>query len=145
MASFNTLYSVCPSGLCSSCRLTYCSNKTAPFEELTTPNTNVNTRAYVDPTYISDFPESVRCGRDNMAHAAATEILTVRPGDTIEAAHVRSGPEYKSWRDVMWDDCPEGRGSCIPPEIYPSVGFEPLNNPSDREMGFARCALLKLS
>lgn len=35
-------------------------NKTEPFEELTTPNTNVNTRLYNFPTFISDYPESVR-------------------------------------------------------------------------------------
>jgi hypothetical protein len=45
------------------------------------------------PTYTTDSLELVRCGRDNMAHGADTEVLTVRPGDTIEVAHSREEPE----------------------------------------------------
>ncbi|KAI8626161.1 glycosyl hydrolase family 61-domain-containing protein [Xylariaceae sp. FL1651] len=89
-------------------------NKTTPYYEDWTPNTNVNLRRYIDPTYASDRPESVRCGRGNMAHAADTEVLTVHAGDTIEVAHVREDPEY--WAaEVAWDNCPDGRGSCYQP------------------------------
>ncbi|KAI3325406.1 glycoside hydrolase [Xylariaceae sp. AK1471] len=86
-------------------------NKTAPYFEDWTPNQNYNSRAYIDPTYASDKPESIRCGRGNMDHAADTEVLTVRPGDTIEVAHVRDNPE--TWAGVVvWDNCPYERGSC---------------------------------
>jgi len=88
------------------------SNKTSPFEELYTPYTNVNTREWSFPTFLTDYTESIRCGRDHMAHAAATDILPVRPGDTIEVAHVRVGVE--DWTDEIWYNCPENRGSCAP-------------------------------
>ncbi|KAI1865416.1 uncharacterized protein JN550_008464 [Neoarthrinium moseri] len=87
-------------------------NKTAPFEEISTPNTNVNTRLFNDPTYATDIRASTRCGRDNMAHAADTEVLTIRAGDTVEFAHQRYEPA--AWTDAMWDNCPDGRGSCNP-------------------------------
>ncbi|KAI1740280.1 glycosyl hydrolase family 61-domain-containing protein [Xylaria scruposa] len=86
-------------------------NKTEHFEEEWTPNTNVNWRAYTDPTYATDYPESVRCGRDNMRHAADTEVLKVRGGDFIEVAHTRPGPE--NWSEVVWNNCPYERGSCM--------------------------------
>ncbi|KAI1848649.1 hypothetical protein JX266_005508 [Neoarthrinium moseri] len=92
--------------------LTPASNKTAPFEEISTPNTNVNTRLFNDPTYATDIRASTRCGRDNMAHAADTEVLTIRAGDTVEFAHQRYEPA--AWTDAMWDNCPDGRGSCNP-------------------------------
>ncbi|CAG9988149.1 unnamed protein product [Clonostachys byssicola] len=87
-------------------------NKTEPFEERSTPNTNNNERLYNFPTFVSDYPESVRCGRDNMAHAANTEVLRVKAGDTIEIAHTRISPS--DWADNQWYDCPNGRGSCDP-------------------------------
>ena len=85
---------------------------TAPYEEDWTPNQNWNTRNYIDPTYATDRAESTRCGRDNLAHAADTETLTVQAGDTIEFAQQRWEPW--NWRDDMFNNCPEGRGSCDP-------------------------------
>ncbi|KAK9771610.1 putative Glycoside hydrolase [Seiridium cardinale] len=87
-------------------------NKTTPFEETFTPDTNYNTRLYNDPTYATDIPDSVRCGRDNMAYAADTETLTVRAGDTIQFAHTRFEPY--AWTDAMWYNCTDRRGSCNP-------------------------------
>ncbi|KAI0134080.1 glycosyl hydrolase family 61-domain-containing protein [Xylariales sp. AK1849] len=87
-------------------------NKTTPYEEDTTPDTNVNTRDYNFPTYWTDRPESARCGRDNLAHAADTEVLTIRAGDTLEFAHQRYEPDQ--WTDDMWYNCTYGRGSCDP-------------------------------
>jgi hypothetical protein len=87
-------------------------NKTTPFEELWTPQTNVNTRLYNFPTYATDIPNSVRCGRDNMAYANATESINIRAGDTIEFAQQRHEPD--EWTDAMWYNCSDGRGSCDP-------------------------------
>lgn len=88
------------------------SNKTYPFTEPTTPNTNVNVRNFLDPTYPTDIPESVRCGRGTMIHGVETEVLDVFAGDTIEVAHQRNEPS--EWTDAMWYNCPDGRGSCDP-------------------------------
>lgn len=87
-------------------------NRTAPFTEAWTPNTNRNEREFLEPTYVSDYPESVRCGRDNMAHAASTETLKVNAGDTLTIAHQRYDPEH--WQDNQWYKCSDGRGSCAP-------------------------------
>lgn len=46
-----------------------------------------------------------------MAHAADTEVLRLRGGDTIEVAHTRSSPI--DWKRVVWDNCPYERGSCL--------------------------------
>ncbi|ETS73783.1 hypothetical protein PFICI_14729 [Pestalotiopsis fici W106-1] len=92
--------------------LRFIRNKTAPFTEPWTPNTNRNERIYNEPTYATDLAESTRCGRDNMAYAAATEVLSLRAGDTIEFAHTRFDPV--AWVDAMWYDCPNERGSCAP-------------------------------
>lgn len=45
-----------------------------------------------------------------MAHAADTEVLSIKAGDTIEVAHTRFGPDR--WEDEVFNDCPNGRGSC---------------------------------
>lgn len=45
-----------------------------------------------------------------MAWAKATETLTVKAGDTIEIAHQRLEPV--EWREEMWNNCPDGYGSC---------------------------------
>jgi hypothetical protein len=80
--------------------------------ELSTPFQTDNTRLYNFPTYSSDYPESVRCGRDHMAHAASTETLTIQAGDTLEFAWQRNEPEF--WTDDEWYNCTNGRGSCDP-------------------------------
>lgn len=89
-------------------------NRTAPFEELSTPDTNYNVRNWTWPTYASDIPNSVRCARDNMAHAHDTDILRVKAGDSIEFVAVGLEPlEYNiSLGLVRWDGCAEGRGAC---------------------------------
>lgn len=93
----------------------YIRNKTSPFNESNwsdDPYTYLSrTRRYVEPTYALDMPNSVRCGRDNMAHAAGTDTLTVRAGDTIEVGHVRTDPV--DWpTTTLWDNCPGNRGAC---------------------------------
>ncbi|PVH99558.1 lytic polysaccharide monooxygenase [Periconia macrospinosa] len=91
----------------------YIRNKTEPFTEPSTPEQTdpfQNIRMYNYPTYSTDTPNSVRCGRDNMAHAGATETLSVKAGDTVEVAHVRNEPAY--WRPELFYGCPEGRGTC---------------------------------
>jgi hypothetical protein len=89
-------------------------NKTAPFEEPDTPHNTNNTRGYHDPTFVTtDYPNSARCGRDNMAHAADTEVLKLKAGDTVEFVVTAAEPSY--WTnpaEVSWNDCPEGRGFC---------------------------------
>jgi hypothetical protein len=69
-------------------------------------------RYYTYPHFFIDNPESVRCGRDNMAHAPDTDVLTVQAGDTLEWAHQSYPP--REWTDEQFNDCPEGRGTCHP-------------------------------
>ncbi|KAI0805727.1 glycosyl hydrolase family 61-domain-containing protein [Xylaria sp. FL0064] len=103
----------------------YIRNKTTPFEERDSSNTNYHVRLYNAPSYaVRDWPESVRCGRDNMAHAADTDILTIRAGDTLEFTHQRSEPE---WPPEMWNNCPDGRGSCEYADWNPT-GIVDLNH-----------------
>jgi len=50
-----------------------------------------------------------------MDSAAATDVLKVKAGDTIEFIVVGGMVEPRYWdnRDlVQWDDCPDGRGAC---------------------------------
>ncbi|GAW19297.1 hypothetical protein ANO14919_087830 [Xylariales sp. No.14919] len=106
-------------------RLNRSRNKTSPYEERASPDTNNNVRLYNFPTYATtDRPESVRCGRDNMAHAADTDILTIRAGDKLEFAHQRSDPE---WPPELWNNCPYDRGSCIYADWNPT-GVMDLNH-----------------
>ena len=90
--------------------------------ELDSPDTNYDIRYYNGPTYaVTDYPDSVRCGRHNMAHATDTDILTVRAGDKLEFAHQRSEPE---WPPEMWNNCPDERGSCqYAPDWNPDVSI----------------------
>lgn len=69
-------------------------------------------RGYNYPSFITDYNESMRCGRDHMAHAAQTDILKVRAGDSIQFAHQRWEP--LEWKDSQWYNCPDDRGSCDP-------------------------------
>ncbi|KAI0534911.1 glycoside hydrolase [Xylaria digitata] len=90
--------------------LRYMRNKTTPYEEaVTTIDYPFTRRFYNDPTWPIDYPESVRCGRDNMAHAPTTEILTVRAGDRVAFAHHTYNPG--EWTAGQFD-CPDGRGTC---------------------------------
>ncbi|KAF2691079.1 lytic polysaccharide monooxygenase [Lentithecium fluviatile CBS 122367] len=89
----------------------YIRNKTAPFNETWFNQPGLGPyHGYNFPTEYVNLPESVRCGRDNMAHAADTEVLRVAAGDEIEFAHQRYEPE--EWTDDMFYGCPEGRGTC---------------------------------
>jgi hypothetical protein len=91
------------------------SNKTEPYTEPSTPGQSdpwQNIRQYHFPTYASDYPTSVRCGRDNMAHASSTETLKVKAGDKVEMAHQRFEPSQ--WEDNQWYGCPDNRGTCHP-------------------------------
>lgn len=92
------------------------SNRTAPFTEPSNPPGYVARRLYVDPTYPSDLPSSIRCGRDNLVHASGTEVLPVRAGDTLEFLSFPFSPQnwstYTEVPDVQWENCPDGRGGC---------------------------------
>ncbi|KAI0513300.1 glycosyl hydrolase family 61-domain-containing protein [Xylaria bambusicola] len=104
----------------------YIRNKTSPFTERDSPDTNYHVRRWIDPTYaVTDYPDSVRCGRDNMAHAADTEVLTIRAGDQLEFAHQRKDPE---WPPEMWNNCPDERGSCDYASWNPE-GYIHFNHP----------------
>ncbi|KAI0397556.1 glycosyl hydrolase family 61-domain-containing protein [Xylariaceae sp. FL0594] len=102
-------------------------NKTSPFLEDYTPDSDINVRAYIDPTYATDKPDSVRCGRGNMDHAAATDVLVVHAGDTIEVAHVRDNPEDLGI--VVWDGCPYERGSCVRYKGQDQLDIMDINHP----------------
>ncbi|CAJ2509423.1 Uu.00g144490.m01.CDS01 [Anthostomella pinea] len=90
----------------------YIRNKTSPFEDVNHVGRISSTRYNVYPTYWDDYDESVRCGRDHMAHAADTEVLTLSAGDTITVAHTRYDPT--AYTDDQWTNCPDDRGSCDP-------------------------------
>jgi hypothetical protein len=92
--------------------LQYIRNKTERYEERPIPTTNVWSRCYDCPTWYLDEPNSVRCGRGNMDHAADTEVLTVKAGDTFEIALTAASP--RDWTDAHWYNCPDGRGTCNP-------------------------------
>jgi hypothetical protein len=88
-------------------------NKTDAFTELASPDTQNNYRGYHFPTYsTTDYPDSVRCGRDNMAHAADTEVLKLKAGDTLEFVTTAAEPTVWESDKVTWDGCPENRGFC---------------------------------
>jgi hypothetical protein len=61
-----------------------------------------------------DYDNSVRCGRDNMAHAPNTDILKVKAGDEIDFAITSMVPEDPYWHPpwTVWDNCPENKGLC---------------------------------
>ncbi|KAI9159064.1 putative endo-beta-1,4-glucanase D [Paramyrothecium foliicola] len=96
----------------------YIRNKTSPFEERSTPNTKNNVRLYNFPTFVTDLPNSVRCGRDNMNHAAETEVLKVKVGDTLEFVATAAETDKWSTNEVQWDACPDGRGFCTESGTY---------------------------
>jgi len=102
-------------------------NKTTPFEEISTPDQTSNLRLYNFPTYSTDLPESVRCGRDHMAYAASTETMTIQAGDTLEFAHQRHDPD--EWTDDEWYNCTNGRGSCDPDDASAPDGYMDFNHP----------------
>ena len=55
----------------------------------------------------------MRCGRNSLAWANATDVLKVKVGDTLEFAATPADPSYWNQPDeAQWDDCPEGRGIC---------------------------------
>ncbi|KAJ3571876.1 hypothetical protein NPX13_g5230 [Xylaria arbuscula] len=86
-------------------------NKTSPFVEPATADEGW-IGSYHSPTFPQHLPDSVRCGRDSFAHAADTDVLTVKAGDTLELAHTRVEPN--NWKENQWYNCPDGRGSCDP-------------------------------
>lgn len=101
-------------------RQKYIRNHTAPYEELPTAHLN-GFREWQFPTYPTDFPESIRCGRDNQAWADQTETLKVKAGDTVEFASLYDPPrDWDRPEYVQWEDCPRGRGACRPDDPYPS-------------------------
>jgi hypothetical protein len=93
----------------------YIRNKTDPYIEKPDQNRPENERWYNDPTFPEkDYPESIRCGRDHMAHAAETEVMKVKAGDEIEIVATIQMPTANGFYPPItyWDDCPEGRGIC---------------------------------
>ncbi|OAG09647.1 uncharacterized protein CC84DRAFT_1202321 [Paraphaeosphaeria sporulosa] len=92
----------------------FASNNTAPFQEDPSGG-HVGSSYWASPTRPTDAPNSVRCGRDNMNWAAKTDVLKVRPGDTIEFVLTGATLEPWTWDNedlVQWENCPEGRGAC---------------------------------
>jgi hypothetical protein len=88
----------------------YFRNKTVPYEErFSLPGHGFTTREFNYATVYPDYPESVRCGRDNVKHAQDTDVLDVVAGDTLEFAHVRNNPE--DWKRGTWE-CKGGAGAC---------------------------------
>jgi hypothetical protein len=91
------------------------SNNTSPFQEIPDLPKHSGYRGWTFPTFPSDNPNSVRCGRGNMDWAAATDVLKVNAGDTMEFIVTGAPLEPRFWDDrnlVQWDDCPDGRGAC---------------------------------
>ncbi|KAK4182143.1 glycosyl hydrolase family 61-domain-containing protein [Podospora australis] len=89
--------------------LQYIRNKTSPFDEKQFVDSNFLWRYYNWPTYFLDFPDSVRCGRGNLDHAKETQVLTIKAGDEVEIAHLRSDPS--EWDNGMFE-CADDRGAC---------------------------------
>lgn len=85
---------------------------TDPFYEPYNPETNLthHERGIADPAYYLDTPNSVRCGRGNMDHAAETETLKVQAGDSIEFVSTNLG--YEQFEDERYWNCEDGRGFC---------------------------------
>ncbi|KAM7218615.1 Glycosyl hydrolase family 61 domain containing protein [Rhypophila decipiens] len=90
----------------------YIRNKTGPYLELPRSDTNYHWRGWNAPTYAgTDRPESSRCGRDNMAWAAQTDVLKVRAGeDKLEFAMQRWEPV--NWKTNQFEYCPDAYGTC---------------------------------
>ncbi|KAH7125480.1 hypothetical protein B0J11DRAFT_506313 [Dendryphion nanum] len=107
--------------------LQYVRNHTDGYWEDKTPGGYSNrAREYTWWVVPSDRPESMRCGRDNMAWANKTEVLNVRAGDQIEFAHLEANP-YQ-WTDVNFN-CADGRGTCNDPTIFPFYTSYPYFHP----------------
>lgn len=97
--------------------LQYIRNHTHGYWEESTPGGYSNRpRDYTWWIAPSDRPESMRCGRDNMAWANQTEILSVNAGDRFEFASTTMDPYL--WTDAQFNNCPDGRGMCNDPEEY---------------------------
>ncbi|KAF2869913.1 glycoside hydrolase [Massariosphaeria phaeospora] len=98
----------------------YVRNKTDNYWEADTPGGYSNRpRDWNWWTAPTDKPESMRCGRDNMAWANQTDVLSVRTGDEFEFAHTSEPPS--AWTDGTFNNCPDGRGTCkgSDPSQYP--------------------------
>ncbi|KAH7122837.1 glycosyl hydrolase family 61-domain-containing protein [Dendryphion nanum] len=101
--------------------LKYIRNRTSPWQE-----TELSTgyRQWTFPTFPSDSPTSVRCGRDSLSWASQTSTLKVKAGDKFEFVATTAPPII--WDDktkIQWDGCPEGRGGCIPEDYDPTNNF----------------------
>jgi hypothetical protein len=100
----------------SSIRADMVRNHTSPFydEPIIPPdNSGIPYRHASWPTYANDLPNSVRCGRGTFDHAATTETLKVKAGDTLELQQVRASPEdfdQPSFK-TLWN-CSTGYGAC---------------------------------
>ncbi|KAF1973817.1 hypothetical protein BU23DRAFT_567922 [Bimuria novae-zelandiae CBS 107.79] len=103
--------------------LRFIRNHTSPFfdEPIIPPgNANLPYRQASWPTYSNDLPNSVRCGRGTFDHAATTETLKVKAGDTLEVQQVRASPEdfdqeaFKTvWNcSIAPNACCAGYGAC---------------------------------
>jgi hypothetical protein len=92
------------------------SNRTSPWQEAATPQLD-GYRQWTFPTYPSDSPTSVRCGRDSLSWASKTSTLKVKAGDEFEFV-ATNAPTYvwDNKTEIQWDGCHEGRGGCIPEE-----------------------------
>ncbi|KAF2688408.1 lytic polysaccharide monooxygenase [Lentithecium fluviatile CBS 122367] len=87
-------------------------NTTSPYTEPLDPNSDDPnyTRTFFDPSYYTDHPNSVRCGRGNMEHAAETQSMWIKAGDTLEfATAAYTDPAFGDAR--VWE-CGDRRGFC---------------------------------
>lgn len=94
--------------------LKYIRNRTSPWQEADTPRSN-GYRQWTFPTYPSDSPTSVRCGRDSLSWASQTSTLKVKAGDEFEFIATNAPTwVWDNKTQIQWDGCPEGRGGCVP-------------------------------
>ncbi|KAH7123543.1 glycoside hydrolase [Dendryphion nanum] len=99
--------------------LQYIRNKTAPYADQS--KVEIWPREWNFPVFPDDFPTSVRCGRDSLAHANKTSTLKVKAGDTIEFVAWSYSPyDWDNPALAQWDNCPDGRGVCASydPQAY---------------------------
>jgi hypothetical protein len=101
-------------------------------------------REYNFATVYPGYPESVRCGRDNIKYGLETEVLDVATGDTLQFAQTRSEPS--TWSNKTWD-CKGGAGACTEGGIgfvSPSALPPDAENKTSRDNVAAGCSVCRI-
>jgi hypothetical protein len=94
----------------------YIRNKTDHYEgDGNEPGNSVRWRGFHWPTFPTDSAQTIRCGRDHMAWAADTDVLTVQAGDELEIA-IDAGDLGTGKQ--QFDNCPDDRGACMANSDY---------------------------